>query len=167
MFGRNKKESLFLKLVEQNKGVIYALCKSYHSIDADRQDSFQEIIAQLWIAFPSFRSESKFSTWMYKIALHTLLNQKRKKRIQTGPLDQAIHISIDAPSKEKDTKEVIEILFDQLEDLDRGILILYLEGYANKEIAKILDMPYTNVTTRMYRIKQSLSKKVKNGLIQF
>jgi RNA polymerase sigma-70 factor (ECF subfamily) len=68
----------FLKHVEQSQGIIRKVCAAYCFTPSDREDMFQNILVQAWKAFPQFREEAAFSTWLYKIAICTAITANRK-----------------------------------------------------------------------------------------
>src|ERR1700712_5386329 len=83
----------FLQLIEQNKGIIYKVARSYGKSDADREDLFQEIVIQLWGAFDRYNDQYKLSTWMYRIALNVAISfyRKERKRIESeSPLTESM-----------------------------------------------------------------------------
>ena len=75
-------EKEFLQIITENQGIIHKVCSIYCDLEEDRRDLFQEIIVQLWKSYPSFRSESKFSTWMYRVALNTAITTFKKDKRQ-------------------------------------------------------------------------------------
>jgi RNA polymerase sigma factor (sigma-70 family) len=155
----------FIEIIKENEGLIYKIVKVYASNKEDEQDLYQEIIFQLWKSFPSFRNEAKISTWMYRIALNTsiaYLNTK-KRRGNYIPIQELL---LNIPDTE-DTlkKERIQDLYDQIKKLnpvDKGIILLYLEGNNYEEIAGITGFTPTNIGTRLGRIKQKLISQIKN-----
>jgi len=141
-------ERAFLKIVEDNQGIIYKVCKMYRDTKEDQEDLFQEIVLQLWKAFPKFRKESKVSTWMYRIALNTAIAKFRKNKIELE-FKESIPKSYQ-PNNEEIKSENEERMFEAIRKLnkaERAIIALYLEDYPYKEIAKITGL------TELYRRK--------------
>lgn len=154
----------FVKIIKENAGLIYKVTKVYTNSREDEQDLYQEIVYQLWKSFGSFRNESKISTWMYRIALNTAiahLNQEKKKGGYI-PIDELL---LNKPDQNDTLKEErIEILYTQIRKLDtieKGIILLYLDGKSYDEIASITGFSATNVGTRLGRIKQKLIAQIK------
>jgi RNA polymerase sigma-70 factor (ECF subfamily) len=132
----------------------------------EREDLRQEIILQLWKAYPGFKERSKFSTWMYKVCLNTAIVQiKRSKR-----RDISTSISTDLyeiPGHEDSNQADEEIkrmygLIAQLNDIEKGIVMLYLDGYSYNEISEVMGISSKNVSVKLVRIKKKLSKILKS-----
>ena len=131
----------------------------YRDSREDQEDLFQEIVLQLWKAWPTFRKEAKVSTWLYSIALNTALAAFRKKSIS---LDSESKIPADLPqSSDKQTSENEERLFlaiRKLNQAERAIIALYLEDFSYREIGEITGISENYVAVRMNRIKEKLKK---------
>lgn len=157
----------FVRIINCNQGIVKSLCKAYYASYEDQKDAFQDIILQLWKSFDTFRGESELSTWIYRVSLNTLLAKIRKERnkIITEPLVTSDLIT-PIPMAD-DGKELLTIVIQSLKDMDKAIVILYLEGYKNKEISQILDLTPTNVSTRINRVKTELKAKFKNHRYEF
>ncbi len=149
----------FIQIINDNKGTIRSLCNVYYVDSEDQKDAFQDIILQLWKSFGTFKGNSKISTWIYRVGINTILNKKRKeeKSVSVEPLD-TFHQNVCA-AKADDNLELLYMVIHSLRDIDKAIVILFLEGYQNREIAEILKMSSTNVTTRFNRLKTQLKIK--------
>jgi len=152
----------FIRIINGNQGIVKSLCKAYYASYEDQRDAYQDIILQLWKSFATFRGESEISTWIYRVSLNTLLTKvrKEKNKIITEPL--LILDLITPTAMADDDRELLSMVIQSLKDVDKAIVILYLEGYKNKEIAQILDLTLTNVSTRLHRVKTELKAKFKN-----
>jgi RNA polymerase sigma-70 factor, ECF subfamily len=157
----------FILIINGNQGIVKSLCKAYYTSYEDQRDAYQDIILQLWKSFDTFRGESEISTWIYRVSLNTLLTKVRKERnkIITEPL--LISDLIRPTAMADDDRELLSIVIQSLKDVDKAIVILYLEGYKNKEISQILDLTPTNVSTRLNRVKTELKTKFKNHGYEF
>jgi len=150
-------EREFLNIVEANQGIIFKVCKLYRNGKEDQEDLFQEIVLQLWRAFPKFRKESKVSTWMYRIALNTAIAMFRKHKIE-------IEFNEYTPkeiysNQESEQSENEERLFDAIRTLnqtERAIIALFLEGFNYKEIGEITGITENYVGVKINRIKEKL-----------
>ncbi|MDB5135864.1 MAG: polymerase, sigma-24 subunit, subfamily [Mucilaginibacter sp.] len=157
----------FLQLIEQNKGIIYKVARSYGKNDEDREDLFQEIIIQLWGAFDRYNEQYKLSTWMYRIALNVAISfyRKERRRIESeSPLTESM-AEIADESRDSELESNINLLqqfINELKELDKALMILYLESQSYKEIAEILGITETNVATKISRIKDRLKQKFSN-----
>jgi RNA polymerase sigma-70 factor (ECF subfamily) len=157
----------FIRIINGNQGIVKSLCKAYYTSYEDQRDAYQDIILQLWKSFETFRGESELSTWIYRVSLNTLLTKVRKERnkIITEPL--LISDLITPSAMADDDRELLRVVIQSLKDVDKAIVILYLEGYKNKEISQILDITPTNVSTRLNRVKTELTAKFKNHCYEF
>jgi len=158
----------FLEQLEENQDIVHKICCLYTNNTDDRKDLGQEIICQLWKSYQSFRGDSKFTTWMYKVALNTaLLNLRRHKlRMRTERLTEH-HADIPAEASEKDKHGQISRLYEaisQLGKLDRAVMLLYLEQLSYKEISEVVGISESNVSVRLVRTKKKLKELLSGGL---
>ncbi|MFK7813749.1 MAG: RNA polymerase sigma factor [Maribacter sp.] len=157
------KEDDFVKVIKQNEGVIFKITTMYTDNRDDQKDLYQDIVFQLWKSFDSFRAESKISTWMYRIALNTALTRlKKSKRMgHAVAIDKVIMQQTENYNPE--FEERLKLLYahiKQLNVLEKGLVLLLLEGKKYDEIAEITGLSPTNVGTRISRIKQKLKKQI-------
>ena len=151
----------FLKQIDQHKGLIRSLCASFYAYPEDQKDAFQDIVLHLWKSRNTFRGGSKASTWIYRVGLNALLSKRRREQrsISAEPIDQHV---FPAPTTHSDDDLILlQQVIQSLPDVDRALVILYLEGYQNREIAQIISLSPTNVGTRLNRIKAFLKQKFK------
>jgi RNA polymerase sigma-70 factor (ECF subfamily) len=143
------------------------VCNIYCDDQEDRNDLFQEIVAQLWKSFPSFRQESKVTTWMYRVALNTAITsfKKRKRRPDQNRLTYE-NFQIKDENYDHETEENIKLLHRavaQLTGVEKSIVILYLEEKKYEEIAEITGITQNYVRVKMNRIKKKLKKIMETG----
>ncbi len=155
------KEKFFLNLVEQNKGIIYKVANSYCKDSESREDLVQEIIIQLWKAFDRYDDRFKVSTWMYRIALNVAISFYRKdssrKKSEIPITKSAVDVSEELPATELEANlNLLQRFIAELKELDRALMLLYLEENTHKEIADILGVTETNVATKISRIREKL-----------
>jgi len=159
----------FVQVVKENQGIINSICRLYYSDDEDIKDARQDIILQLWKSFPTFRGDSKISTWIYRIALNTVIAKvktERKNKTNDPLSDSHLNGETSFVCADDDIQQLL-FLVNRLEATDKAIMILHFEGYSNKEIAETLKLTATNISTRMNRIKTKLKETFKtncNGL---
>lgn len=146
----------FVQIVQSNQGIINSICRVYFPRPVDQKDIRQEIILQLWKAFPNFRGDAKVSTWIYKVALNTVLYQLRKTNKIPEKVAMSNLVNMQVPIAVDDDSQQLQQLISLLKAADKALVILYLEGYAHKEIATILETTPTNISTRLNRIKKRL-----------
>jgi RNA polymerase sigma-70 factor, ECF subfamily len=161
---KNGKYEEFLSIIEANKGIIYKIANSFCRDGDDRKDLAQEIILRLWKSFESYNDQFKHSTWIYRIALNVAISHYRKERSRTKinlPLQGDIFYIADLENSNKDGEKVhfLTRFISELKELDRALMLLYLEEKSHKEIAQILGISETNVSTRIGRIKSILKQK--------
>ena len=153
-------ETTFERLIVENQQMIHKICNIYGSNEADKEDLFQEITLQLWRSFKSFKVKSKFSTWLYRVALNTAISQKRKQNRSpesTSLSDREFQLSGSSTqeSNEEDLKQ-LRWAIRQLKSVDRAIIFLYLEEKSYQEIADIIGITAKNVGVKIVRIKAKL-----------
>lgn len=152
-------EETFLELIEEHQQIIRRVCGIYRDSHEDREDLFQEVVFQLWRAYPAYEARAKFTTWMYRIALNTAMAVFRKKAV---PMDLEEDMSRRyEPVAQSSISENEERLYDalrQLNDAEKAIVSLYLEDYSHREIGEIIGISENYVGVRMNRIKQKLKR---------
>jgi RNA polymerase sigma-70 factor, ECF subfamily len=154
----------FVELIKENQGLINSLCRLYSHSEEELKDYRQDVILSLWQAFPNFREESKISTWMYRVALNTLISNQRKinNRIVTESYSNTTEYNHYQEAGTDDELLVLQQAIGMLNPMDKAVVILHLEGYVHKEIAEILSQSETNISTRLNRIKKQLGKTIKS-----
>lgn len=156
MTPRNKEE--FLELVFPHQALIHKICRTYRDSKEDREDLFQEIIYQLWKAYPQFQEKSKLSTWMYRIGLNTAIATFRKPTIQQSPLEDyhSDAVSVGESTSETEANDIMHYAIRHLNEADRAFLTLYFEDISHQEIGEILGISENNVAVRLTRIKDRI-----------
>lgn len=153
-------QSEFVALINEHQGIIHKACRLYADREADREDLFQEIVLQLWRAYPSFRGQSKFTTWMYRIALNTAISgfRKRKRRKPELSISEYELQLADAP-RDDETEQRLKVMYKaigKLGKVERAIVLLFLEEHAYKEIGEIVGISENYVAVKMNRIRKKL-----------
>ena len=153
----------FLRLIDENKAIIFKICNTYCNNKSDREDLAQEIIYQLWRSVSRFDPAYTFSTWMYRIALNVAISFYRKEK-RTAPVipltEHQRNISdTEHSNDESDDFKRLQEFIAGLKDLDKALVILYLEAKSYAEIADVLGISETNVATRINRIKTKMKQK--------
>jgi RNA polymerase sigma-70 factor, ECF subfamily len=157
-------EQNFVTLLKQNQNIVHKICRLYTTNDDEHNDLFQEIAIQLWKAFPKFRNESKFSTWAYRVALNTAITLYRKstKEIKTNSFESE-RVWVKQEEYNFEEEEQLALLYkavQQLNDIDKALVFLYLEDKDYNEIADTLGISEVNARVKMNRIKGKLKKIV-------
>ena len=131
----------------------------YTSNQDDHNDLFQEMILQIWKAFPSFRNEAKITTFMYRIGLNTAISGIRKKKIKTTELEPfSFQIQENTEEHFTDELKLLYASIEQLSDVEKSIVLLFLEDKPYDEIAEITGISANYVAVKMNRIKEKLRK---------
>ncbi len=155
-----KQQEPFLETISNHQRIIHKVCRMYAHDEEDRQDLFQEILLQLWRAFGSFKGESKISTWMYRVALNTAISGFRKssRRPLTDELDSmAYQAAADMPNPDaEEDRQLLYQAIGMLSDVERAIIMLYLEEYSYDEIADVIGITTNYVGVKINRIKAKL-----------
>lgn len=162
------KSEIFLNVIQAHKGIIYKIANAYCKDAEDRNDLVQEIMIQLWRSFDKYNNQFRYSTWIYQLALNTAISFYRKENRRqevSGPLNESILNYTDTNADDA-TDENIHILhrfIAELKELDKAIMLLYLEEKSYTEIAEIIGISETNVATKIGRIKNILKQKFSNA----
>ena len=153
----------FLALVEQHKGAILKVCSLYTRRADEKEDLFQEIVIQLWKAWPNFKGLSKFSTWLYRIALNTAISGLRKKKADIVLMDNNDIPHIEDGGDHQEKEEQLRRLYDairQLPEIDRAMVMLYLEDKSYEEMEDILGINQGTLRVKMNRAKEKLKRTI-------
>jgi len=161
----DSKETLFLQTIEQNKGMLFKICRIYQDDAEDRDDLLQEIILQLWKVFDSYRGESKISSWMYRVALNTAIVffKKQKRRPDSESLAPDFDHAED-PFAAGEKEEQLALFYkavQQLNKVEKALIYLYMEDRPYEEIAATLGITEVNVRVRLNRVKNKLKDIIK------
>lgn len=154
-------EDTFVALLEEHKRILYKIAASYCRNPADRQDLVQEMVVALWTSFGRYDDRCRFSTWMYRIALNVAISfvrsEVRRTRHTVPARESVLEIAAASESAAPDDEfRLFQSLIQHLGELDRALLILYLDENRYDTIAEILGISETNVGTKLSRIKQKL-----------
>ncbi|HSM64260.1 MAG TPA: sigma-70 family RNA polymerase sigma factor [Gillisia sp.] len=155
-------EHQFVSNLERDQNIVHKICRIYTNDQASHNDLFQEITIQLWKAYPKFRGDSKFSTWMYRVALNTAITLYRKKKrgIQTQDYD-SVHFRIKVDEYDDETEQRLSLMYNavkELNDIDKALVFLYLENKNYKEISETMGISEVNARVKMNRVKTKLKK---------
>ncbi len=160
-------EQEFAVLINKHRGIIYKVCNLYLSDAEDKKDLFQEIVLQLWKSFSGFRNESQRSTWMYRVALNTAISNFRKESRKPERLaltEQEFEIpDISDLSTQNERIQMLKHAIDQLTEIEKAIIMLYLEDKSYDEIAEIMGITRSNTGVKLNRIKSKLELIIKKN----
>ena len=153
-------QAQFRDLLERHRKIVFKVANTYARASEDRADLAQEIVAQCWRAFGRYDTQRAFSTWLYRIALNVAISFVRgaaHRDKHSVALDESLHdVASDAESETDERVRALHRFIDQLDALDRALLLLYLEERSYREIADVLGISETNVATKISRLKQRI-----------
>lgn len=153
-------EHQFVSQLEAHQNIVHKVCSLYTDNREAHNDLFQEIAIQLWKAYPRFRGDSKFSTWMYRVALNTAITlyRKSKKQPRTQDFDTVLY-RVKAEQYDPTEEQQLNLMYSairELGDIDKALVFLYLEDKNYSEIAETLGISEVNARVKMNRIKTKL-----------
>lgn len=164
------KEKEFLELVEAHKGIIHKISRMYMDAEDDQQDLTQEIIYQLWKSYDSFQHQSRFSTWMYRVALNTALvffKKEKRKRSVTDNIPEHIAMEENVTAAKELQLAHFYRAVQKLERLEKALVFLHLENYSHKEIGENLGISEGNARIKLSRAKDKLKELIKKQGYEF
>lgn len=151
-------DSFFKEFVEENKGIIYKICRVYANDRDELQDFVQEVTIQLWKSSSKFENRSKLSTWVYRVTLNVCLtlSKKNRRRVDTVGLLSTDYVD-ETDTTEQEQISALYSAMRKLNDSDRAIILLYLEDKSYQEISDILGITVSNVGVKITRVKSKLN----------
>lgn len=158
-------ESRFEKDILEHEALIRKVCRVYAYTAADRQDMFQEIVIQLWKSYSKFGGRSRFSTWLYRVAINTAITSLRKQKdfITSYEPDALPLHQTDEKNTDEEQWQQLTTAIEKLNDIEKAIVMLYLEDRSYEEMEEILGINQGNLRVKMNRLKDKLRKLTKNA----
>lgn len=153
-------EMEFTRMILENKSTIYTVCYMFSKDKNEIDDLFQEVLVRLWKGYASFQRKADIKTWIYRVSLNSCIDQQKKSRRR----GERVQLSVDIdPFEDTDDKALqTRQLYSRIQRLglmDRGIILLWLEGLSYDEIAAIVGISVKNVSFRLVRIKNQLKNQ--------
>lgn len=159
-------QQYFKEIMEQHKGILFKVARAYCSDDDDRQDLIQEIMIQIWQSIHKYNDQYKISTWLYRISLNVAISFYRKsstrakKQVElTEPMAEMLTEQTSEKEEHLEKEQHLNLLEQficELKEIDKALMILYLEDKNHTEIAEIMGISVSNVGTKIGRIKDKL-----------
>jgi RNA polymerase sigma factor (sigma-70 family) len=152
----------FSALIGEHKGIIYKVANSYCRNAEDRKDLVQEIIVHLWKSHGRYDDRFKLSTWIYRIALNVAISayrREKKRSERVAPLEEIIVEPATEPGRPDPKVATLHRIIDQLDELNRALMILYLDDNSYRDIAGVLGLTETNVATKINRLKLKIKEQ--------
>ncbi len=157
-----QQSQVFNDWLKDHKAILFKVVRAYGFNLEDQEDLFQEIAVQVWRSVPKFRNDCAVSTWMYRIALNTAIkwsSKERKHQEGREDIDQKVHVLTE---QKEFADERLDWLYEQiarLDNVDRSLCLLLLDGFSYKEMSKIVGISESYVGVRINRIKKHLTKQ--------
>jgi len=160
---KQKQQQFFQEIIEQHKGILFKVARTYCQNAEDRQDLIQEIMIQVWQSIHKYNDQYKISTWLYRISLNVAISFYRKSSARakkyTELNEQIAETAIDDKLENELQLNLLDHFISELKEIDKALTILYLEDKSHTEIAEILGMSVSNVGTKIGRIKDKLRSR--------
>jgi RNA polymerase sigma-70 factor (ECF subfamily) len=160
-----KTEIEFEKKIREHELLIHKVCRIYAYTEADRQDLFQEIVIHLWKSYSTFEGRSRFSTWMYRVAINTAITGLRRKNhfiSSYEPSALPLHHADEGSAEEEQWQQLLTAI-EQLNEIEKAIVMLYMEDRSYEEMEEILGIGQGALRVKMTRIKDKLRELTKNN----
>lgn len=158
-----EQQQIFEDWLSQHKALIFKIVRAYTFTVMEQDDLFQEIIIQVWHSVPKFRGEASVITWLYRISLNTAIkwSKKERKHYQSEKIHDIQHILQESRVQADERLIWLYEEIYKLDEIDRSITLLLLDGFSYKEMASILGITESNVGVKINRIKKQLITKSK------
>ena len=160
---KQEQQRFFEDAIEQHKGILFKVARAYYPGEEDRQDLIQEMMIQIWQSMHKYNHQYKMSTWLYRIALNVAISFYRKQSTRAKKYTELNEQAIETVAEDKSDNErrlnLLEQFIGELKEIDKALMILYLEDKSHIEIAEILGMSVSNVGTKIGRIKDNLKTR--------
>jgi RNA polymerase sigma factor (sigma-70 family) len=153
----------FHQIIEQHKGILFKVAKVYCRNDEDRQDLLQEMMMQVWKSLHKYNDIYAITTWLYRISLNVAISFYRKnanrQNLRIPLIEELVTIQDETSNKKQEQLSLLEKFISELNDLDKALMLLYLEDKSHAGIAEIMGLSVSNVGTKLGRIKEKLKIK--------
>jgi RNA polymerase sigma-70 factor (ECF subfamily) len=158
---RSEREKQFNETIHSHQNIIHKVCFLFSRNSEDRKDLFQDIVLQAWKSYPTFKGNSSFSTWLYKVSINTAITKTKKPKLLISGTD--ISEFNELFENEQDMKEDFVILYqavNRLKKIEKAVILLWLEERSYEDIAEIVGISVKNVSVRLVRIKRKLKELI-------
>lgn len=152
----------FLKILADYQPIIHKVNLIYFRSDMDKQDNFQEVVYQLWRSFPSLKDKHKVASWIYAVAINTSISKIRKdsKLRFYDLMPEFTAVGQNSYNEYSLDYQILISALKKLNEIDRAIMLLYMEEYSYKEIAEIIGISAINIGVKIHRLKDQLQKQL-------
>ena len=157
-----ERNAVFETWMEAHKAILFKVARAYGTTHSDREDLFQEIALQVWHSVAAFRGEAAVTTWIYRVALNTAIAWKRKGRKHDHgrqDIEAAAGLLIDAPARDPRLEWIYQRIAE-LDEVNRSLALLMLDGFSYRDMSQILGLSESNVGVKINRIKAALAAQL-------
>ena len=153
-------EKAFLQSINEHQKIIHKVCNLYMHTPQDKEDLFQEIVLNAWKGIQNFKGESKFSTWLYRVALNTAITffKKEIRKPVFSNLQDGFDVKDDIDKASEEDFTALNNAILSLSKIDKALVMLYLEDYSYHEIGELMGITANNVAVKLSRIKARLKE---------
>jgi len=160
---KEEQRQFFQDTIERNKGILLKVARAYCPNNEDRQDLLQEIMIQIWQSIHKYDDQYKMSTWLYRISLNVAISFYRKNTTRIKNItqynEQFVLITYEEITENEQNLNFLEQFISELRELEKALMLLYLEDKSHTDIAEILGISVSNVGTKIGRIKEKLKTR--------
>ncbi|MFT4536218.1 MAG: RNA polymerase sigma factor (sigma-70 family) [Saprospiraceae bacterium] len=160
---KQEQKQFFQEIITQHKGILFKVARGYCPQEDERKDLMQEMMIQIWLSIHKYNEQYKISTWLYRISLNVAISFYRKNATRVTKFSVLNEHTVDLPIEDKTENErellLLEQFISELKEIEKALMILYLEDKSHNEIAEILGISLSNVGTKIGRIKNKLKKR--------
>lgn len=153
----------FHQIIAQHKGILFKVARTYCQNDDDRQDILQEMMIQIWKSLPTYNNKFAITTWLYRVCLNVSISFYRqnvnRQNVNIPLFDEQLSIQEEVNNEKQEQLILLEKFISELNDLDKALMLLYLEDKSHTEISEIMGLSISNVGTKIGRIKEKLKTK--------
>lgn len=154
-------ENDFIAKIDAHQGILHKICFVYANTASEKDDLYQEMVLQLWKSYPSFLGKSKFSTWMYRVALNTAITLTKKPKLVFNAIEkQSVSTSFEASMEYSEDVKVLYKAISHLNKIEKAIVLLWLEEKSYAEISETIGITVSNVSVKLTRIKVKLAELI-------
>lgn len=163
IMNKQEQQQFFQEIIEQHKGILFRVARVYCLDENDRQDLIQEMMIQIWQSVHRYDDQFKISTWLYRISLNVAISFYRKNTTKANRFtilnEQTPEILTEDNAETEQQLNLLKQFITELKELDKALILLYLEDKSHAEIAEILGLSVSNVGTKVGRIKEKLKTR--------
>ncbi len=160
---RPEQKQFYSEIIKKHKGILLKVARVYCQNETDRQDLMQEIMIQVWHSIDRYDKKFRMSTWLYRISLNVAISFYRKNISRTKKYivldNKMIQTPVEAEMDNEQHLKLLEQFISELKEIDKALMLLYLEDKSHAEIGEILGMSISNVGTKVGRIKKQLKTR--------